>query len=157
MAEFVKIEGLDELAAALRELPGKVARAGLRASVYAGARVIQEEARLRAPVYTGPVSEGHPPPGTLKRSIIMKQIREESGDQAQVFYVLVRYGKKYQKQGKSGNLSQDAFYWRFVEFGTARQPARPFLRPAFEAKKMEAVQAIQDKLLERIEEAAGGD
>ena len=52
-----------------------------------------------------------------------------------------------------GNLSQDAWYWRFVEFGTVKMPARPFLRPAFEGKKREAVQAIKTRLSERIEQA----
>ena len=154
MVDSVKIDGLRELAAALRALPDKLAKNGLRAGVYAGAKVIQDEAKLRAPVYTGPVEQGHPPPGTLKRAIIMKQIREESGQRHQVFFVTVRSGKKYQKQGKKGNLSQDAFYWRWVEFGSTKMAARPFLRPAFEAKKEAAVEAIKNKLAERVEEAA---
>ena len=49
------------------------------------------------------------------------------------------------------NLSQDAWYWRFVEFGTRKMRARPFLRPALEAKRREAVQAMKDRLSERIE------
>lgn len=154
MASEMKVEGLSELVEKMRELPKNIARNALRAGVYAGAKVVQEDAKRRAPVYTGPISAGHPPAGTLKRSIIMKQIREESGPQQQVFYVMVRYGKKYRKQGKKGNLSQDAYYWRFVEFGTASQPAHPFMRPAFESTKMQAVEAIAAKLGERIEEAA---
>ena len=27
------------------------------------------------------------------------------------------------------------YYWRFVEFGTSKMPARPFLRPAFEGSR----------------------
>lgn len=154
MAENVRIDGLKELQDALKKLPEKIARNGLRTAVYAGAKTIRDEAKVRAPVYTGPVSEGHPPPGTLARSIIMKQIPEESGMYRQTFYVTVRQGKKYRKQGKKGNLSQDAFYWRFVELGTAKMSAHPFIRPAFESKKMEAVEAIKTRLAERIEEEA---
>ena len=47
-------------------------------------------------------------------------------------------------------MSQDAFYARFVEFGTVKMAARPFLRPAFEAKKGEAVDAIKVYLERRI-------
>ncbi|MEO6147018.1 MAG: HK97-gp10 family putative phage morphogenesis protein [Sulfuriferula sp.] len=154
MAETVHVTGLRELQAALKELPDRIAKNALRASVYAGAVVIKDEAKQRAPNYTGPVSQGHPPPGTLKRSIIMKQIPEKSGQYFQTFYVLVRHGKKYQKQGKKGNLSQDAFYWRFIEFGTAKMAAQPFMRPAFEARKQAALDAIQKKLLQRIDEEA---
>lgn len=150
----VKVDGLKELRDRLRQLPDKVGKNCLRVSAYAGAKIVRDEARTKAPVYTGSVSEGHPPPGTLKRAIIMKQIPEASGPLKQTFYVTVRKGKKYRKQGKSGNLSQDAYYWTFVEFGTARMTARPFLRPAFEAVKMRAVEAIKARLAERIEQEA---
>lgn len=149
--ETVKVEGLAELGKALRDLPDRVARNGLRASVYAGAKVVRDEARARAPKADQPLGPNQPPPGTLRRSVIMKHIRELSSLTRQTFFVTVRHGKKYRKQGKKGNLSQDAWYWRFVEFGTRKMPARPFLRPALQAKRREAVQAMKDRLSERIE------
>mgnify|MGYP000008431021 CR=1 FL=1 len=149
--ESVQIKGLDALAKALKELPDRVAKNGLRAAVYAGAKVIRDEAKLQAPVATGDLGPNQPPPGTLKRSVILKQIPELSKKNKQTFFVTVRHGKKYRKQGKKGNLSQDAWYWRFVEFGTRKMRARPFLRPALEAKRRDAVQAMKDRLTERIE------
>lgn len=181
----IKIDGLAALNKALSELPERVAKNGLRAAVAAGARVIRDEAKTLAPRWTGPVSKGHPPAGTLQRSIIIKQIPEQSDYYKQVYYVAVRHGKKYAKQGKKGALSQDAFYWSWVEFGHysappgkhgygSRQklmrsvaggsgnvagsmfvPAQPFLRPAFTARRDMAVAAIKDKLAARIEQAAG--
>jgi HK97 gp10 family phage protein len=148
--ETVKVEGLAELGKALRELPGRVARNGLRASVYAGAKVVRDEARAQAPKAAQSLGANQPPPGTLKRSVIMKHIPELSGLTRQTFFVTVRHGKKYRKQGKKGNLSQDAWYWRFVEFGTRKMSARPFLRPALEAKRREAVQAIKERLQQRV-------
>jgi hypothetical protein len=92
----------------------------------------------------------------------------------------VRKGKKYQKQGKGGKLSQDAFYASWVEFGHYYAPPgkhgfatrkkamnavsldgggvtgarfvmpQPFMRPAFESKKQSAVKAIKDYLATRI-------
>ena len=153
-AETVRIEGLAELNRALRELPQRIANRGLRTAVYAGAKVIRDEARHRAPKAAQSLGIKQPPAGTLKRSVIMKHIRELSGGGRQTFYVLVRQGKKYRNQGKRGNLSQDAWYWRFVEFGTVKMSARPFLRPAFDMKKNDALTAIKTKLAERIEQAA---
>lgn len=150
MAEIQTITGLKELQMALKDLPNNIAKNVLRGSVNAGASVIKKEAAARAPVYTGSVSQGHPPPGTLKRSVYQKAIKELSNLTKQTFFVGVRKGKKYQKQGKKGNLSQDAFYARFVEFGTSKMPARPFMRPAFEAKKSAAVEAIKAYLTDRI-------
>lgn len=148
-AVSVRIEGLAELARALKELPQRIARNDLQAATMAGAAVIREDARIKAPVYTGPVAEGHPPPGTLRKAIIAKGIGELSTPTSRVVYVLVRHGKAFQHVGKKG-INRDAFYWRFVEFGTRKMSARPFMRPAFEAKKLEAIEAIKTKLAERI-------
>ena len=154
MADSQNIAGLKELQSALKELPDRIAKNVLRGSVGAGAAVIKKETVSRAPEYTGPVSKGHPPPGTLKRAVYQKQIRELSSLFKQTFYVGVRRGKEFQKQGKKGNLSQDAYYASMVEFGTSKMAARPFMRPAFEAKKEAAVTAIRDYLAKRIPEEA---
>ena len=55
-------------------------------------------------------------------------------------------------QGKKGNRSQDAYYCRWVEFGTVKMSARPFMRPAFETQKEAAVQEIARVLAERIKQ-----
>jgi HK97 gp10 family phage protein len=143
----VNVTGLKELQEALKQLPVNIGKNVLRGATRAGAAVIRVEAKNKAPVYTGPMAKGHPPPGTLKRSVYQKQIRELSSAVQQTFYVGVRIGKD-RKDNKGRSL--DAYYWRFVEFGTAKMPARPFMRPAFEAKKMEALYAIKNYMAERI-------
>lgn len=150
----VKLEGFAELAAALRELPERVARNGLRAAVNAGATVIKKEAMARAPEDTG----------ALRANMYQKQRREESGPMVQTFYVGVRSGvAKYAKSaanrragtaGKPYRNAGSTFYWRFLEFGTSKLPARPFMRPAFELRKNDAVEAIGKKLDERIQKHA---
>jgi HK97 gp10 family phage protein len=55
----------------------------------------------------------------------------------------VRVGGRY--------IRGDAFYWPFVEFGTAKVRARPFLRPAFEARKERAVEASIKVFRERVQ------
>lgn len=154
MAELQHVAGLKELQAALKELPQRIGKNVLRGAVAAGAAVIRKEAQVHAPVYTGSVTKGHPPPGTLKRSIVQKQIQEQSSLFRQVFYVSVRQGKKYRTQGKKGDLSQDAYYAARVEWGTVKMSARPFMRPAWEAKKEAAMQALKDYLAKRIPEEA---
>lgn len=137
MAEIQSVTGLKELQKALAELPQGIARNVLRGAVNAGATVIKAEAKVRAPALTG----------ILKRSLYQKQIREKSNLLLQTFFVGVRQGRS-SKKTKKGVL--DAFYARFVEFGTSKMPAHPFMRPAFEAKKEAAVQAIKDYLTKRI-------
>ena len=135
----VRVTGMKELAAKLQSFGPKLARNGLRAAVSAGAEVIRKDVQARAPEDTG----------VLRRAVYKKQIREESNNTKQTFYLGVRSGKKYQKK------KQDAFYWRFLEFGTKHIAARPFVRSAFESKKNEAVERMKEKLAERIKKIAG--
>lgn len=47
-------------------------------------------------------------------------------------------------RGLSGFVEiRDAYYWRFVESGTVRMPARPFVRPAREAESLAFAQRIK--------------
>jgi HK97 gp10 family phage protein len=134
----LRVDGLSDLQEKLRQLGPRLSRNGLRSAVNAGAQVIRREVKARAPSDTG----------TMQRAIYVKQIREKSSDVQQTFFVGVRSGKRFQKKGL------DAYYWRYVEFGTRKMAARPFIRPAFEAKKSAAVEAIKAKLAERIEKLA---
>lgn len=154
MMDKVEIEGMQELQAKLLELPKRLAKNAVRAATGAAAAVIRNEIKLRAPVYTGAVSDGHPPPGTLKRAVVSKYITELSNDFEAVFKVTVRKGKRFTKQGKKQNLSQDAYYAMWVELGTAKMAARPFFRPGYEAKKQEALDALIQKLRDRLEQEA---
>ena len=139
--QTVQLTGFTELAAALRELPQRVAKNALRSAVNAGATEIRKQVRLNAPVDTG----------LLKKNIFQKQIREASGPTKQTFAVGVRQGNARNKDGSKKELP---YYWRFIEFGTSKLPAKPFVRPAFEAKKEDAVEAIKNKLDERIQKYA---
>lgn len=151
--ELQHITGLKELSAALKELPQRIARNVLRQSVARGAAVIRDEAKTRAPVSEA-ARPGGPVPGTLRRAIVVRHDARRSNALSQTYVVTVRQGKKYRNQGKKGNRSQDAYYWRWVEFGTVKMRARPFLRPAFETKKQEAVRAITEYLAQRIAQEA---
>lgn len=113
----VKVDGAAEVRRALLALPDRLATNSLGAAVNAGAAIIRTQARANAPEWTGEVQRGHPPPGTLRRSIVTVYARERSTYYRKTYLVVVRRGKRYRGQGKGGNLSQDAYYWRWVEFG----------------------------------------
>ena len=63
----------------------------------------------------------------------------------------MRSGKRQQavKRGKNV-LNLDAYYGAFVEFGTSKMAARPFMRPAFETRRDYAIEAMRAYLAERI-------
>jgi len=129
-----------------------------RSAVMAGARVIAKEAKTRAPVLSSPTPQRKP--GTLKKNIRAKAIRsKQPGQWEAVVGVRTLSAKKLTafkaQTGKSGQTNpDDPFYWRFVEFGTVKMAARPFLRPAFEARKQAAADKIKAQLAPRIEQEA---
>ena len=147
----VDIQGLAELQKRLLEVPAIMNKKALKAGVYAAAKVIRDEARKNAPKFTptedSPIGKDHPPPGTLKRSIIFRSIEEASDSFRRVFKVTVRKGTRKMRGGKQTN-KYDAYYAHLVEheYGNSRSRAKPFLRPAFEAKKNEAVDAFIARL-----------
>jgi len=49
---------------------------------------------------------------------------------ARVPYTNNAQNRRAGRVGKTYQIDLSVFYWRFLEFGTSRQPATPFLRPA---------------------------
>lgn len=125
----MEVSGLRELADKLRDMGPDLARNALRAGVGQAARIIRDQAKATNPDDTG----------ATDRALYAKLIKEKSGDHQATYYVGVR------SRGK-----KSAWYWRLVEFGTAKMRARPFLRPAFESKKNEAVEIIAKRIAARI-------
>lgn len=138
-----KVTGLAELKRTLAALPDAVQTRVVKGMVASGASVIRQEAVLRAPVSTGPISEGHPPPGTLKQAIYQARFTANCTPSHEVWMVNVHRGKRFQAHQRGGQtVNLDAFYASWVEYGTVKMSAKPFMRPAFEAKKQAAVEAM---------------
>lgn len=127
MAEF-KVHGLDELYRKFERIPDDLLRREiLKDSVAAMSGIVKNEMVARAPVRRF-TAKGKEPPGFLKKNIT--DVRQR-----------VRRDIEARKVG----VRKRAYYWRFLEFGTARMAARPFIRPAVEAKAVQAVGAFKDR------------
>lgn len=174
MADVViKLSGFEEAARLLRALPPEVEREALNTSLRAGARVIAKEAKARAPVRAAPGGFGlfvgklklFTPTTTRKREAAIKagkkvKPREQSGAGRLPGYLRAQIGVKTvpksdaQATGHVVVTVGKAFYGMFAEFGTRHQPARPWLRQAFDATAPPALQAIAKNLAGGIERAA---
>ena len=61
------------------------------------------------------------------------------------------------KKKRSTKAVYDApYYWWFVEFGTSKHPAAPFMRPAWDGGLPQIEQAVTDKLAQGIDTAITG-
>lgn len=166
MSDEISVQGLQELREALtRDLPEALQGKALQSTLTIAARPIIADARARVPIRTG----------RLKRAIYAFRDRKSTPTR-EARLISVRTGKKASKSNK------DAFYWKWIEFGhrfasaktgtlqeigkdgvgrgkgyageTKFYPAHPFLRPAFEAKKLAALEIFRLELSAQIEKAA---
>jgi len=172
MAEF-EGKGLRELQAAMNKLSGDMANKIARQATAAGARIVRDDARRRAPKLTG----------ALRKGIVMK--REKNTQLTEEFYVTIstREMKKYVEKSRDarrelfgpaapqvvgGKLKTpkkligleesyeswgDLYYGRFFEFGTVKMPARPFLGPALAENIGPATEAMKKRLAARLKKA----
>jgi HK97 gp10 family phage protein len=172
MEVTVRIDGLRELNEALKQLPREVSEKLLDTAVGRGASVVRDEARRRAPIAVDAHFRARgrkTPPGVLRKAVLRARAREVATFFSRTWVVGVRHGKRFQKK------DQDAFYWWWVENGHkivprhgraggtlrsrrvgshGRVPAYPFLRPAFDARKFDAVEAMRRYLADTIPKAA---
>jgi HK97 gp10 family phage protein len=147
----MRLEGLSDLLAKLKALPAEIGSKGggpLRMALFTATKLVRDDAQSRAPVDTG----------RLQRNVIAFRDRDpRSSGLTEQYGITYRRGKKGRDRKAyhtSARGEKDAFYGRFVEFGTSKSPAQPFLRPAFEAKKREAAELFRTKLAAAIAAAA---
>jgi len=157
MKTTIQMTGLRELGLAMKELDARLQKKVGRNAVAAGARIIQKQAKQNAPVLKEPAPNRKP--GTIKKQIRTKAERRKDGTfEARVWVKGIGKKKVNEFKAATGRKSSenpdDPWYWWLVEFGTARTPAQPFMRPAFEAKKVEAARKIQSNLSDRLEKEA---
>lgn len=133
-----QIRGFDDLAAKLRAIAPALRRRVLRNALAAGARLVRDDARRAAPVLVNPAQVPYRTPGLVRSQIVVRTSKEarRKGDVGVFVNVRPAKGAKY-RNGAQVRASQrgarsknDPFYWRFLEFGTRKMAARPFLKPA---------------------------
>jgi len=168
----------------LQALPKAIRERAVKGAVATAASVVRKDAIARAPLWTGEVQEGHPPPGTLKKAIYQTRMVDECTPTLEVWKVdahkgkaVRNVGKKTSKFGPTQGVNKDAFYAAWVEYGhftrtpkgpgkrKTRQlagiaagtvrwvPPHPFMRPAFETKKTEALNAMAEYLHNEMQAA----
>ncbi len=134
--------------AMLSALPEKIEKNIMRGALRAGAKVIMDEAKRNVPIKSGD---------------LRKSLRLSTNSKKGVVTATVKAGSK------------KAYYWRFVEFGTAAHVihakkdgalvfggifsklalhhgarAKPFMRPALDTQANVAIQAVGDTIKKRL-------
>lgn len=145
-----KIRGMADLSANMKSLSKDVQTKIAHRSTVSGARPVRAEAKAN-------VKRNHSiDTGSLLAAIIMKRLAKKETKLTSETIVTVRGRARKATKGKknkSRGVAAVAPYGRFIEFGTVKMSPRPFLKPAFESKKTEAVAKMRETLDRGIAEA----
>lgn len=128
MSVDFRIEGLEHLESQFDRLAETSKKKVMMKALNAGIAPIKKEAKANAPVDKG----------VLKSSIRSKQM-------------------KYTEKPAVGiYVAAKGFYWYFVENGTSKMAAAPFLRPAADSKHEEGVERFKEKWKAEIDKVLIG-
>jgi HK97 gp10 family phage protein len=135
--------GLMDLSDDLLALSKAENRKVMRDATRAAASVFKDEVVKRAPVRSG----------RLKKNIVVMTQRDRNGNISSGVHIRGTNPRTGNSDNKlKTNDSRNAFYWRFVELGTSKQPAVPFVRPAYDARQEEATKAAFARANQAIDE-----
>lgn len=125
----INIEGAKELEKKLKSFEPKLGRQIVKQALRNGAKVILAAAKANVPVRSG----------ALKKSLKVRAMKKRRHS----YGVMVATSDDWFKG--------EQFYGAFLEFGTSRMAARPFVRPAFDSEKDTAEKIIINDLRQGIE------
>ncbi|MEI1730852.1 HK97-gp10 family putative phage morphogenesis protein [Acinetobacter baumannii] len=131
-----EIQGLEPALRKMRAIGNeKIVKRIVRKAMRKGMNLVRDKARAKVKQLDDP--------STPQK--IWKEIVVQSGRSRNKNYLVMRVGvrggarvpytnnaqnRRAGRVGKTYQIDLSVFYWRFLEFGTSRQPATPFLRPA---------------------------
>jgi HK97 gp10 family phage protein len=118
----LELDGIENLITEVEKLGAKGSRIENKALREAG-EVMKEAIKQEAPRKTG----------TLKKSIEVSRVKTKDGAK----YVEVGPGK-------------EGWYGKFLEFGTIKMKAKPFMAPGYEKSKEKAMEKIEDELIKGL-------
>ena len=118
----MELDGMDSLIRRIEEMGKAGVRVENKALKKAG-ELIVEEAKSNVKVRTE----------KLKKGLKVSGVRKKNGN-------------KFVLAGIQKGDNSKIFYGKFLEFGTSKMKAQPFMGPAYECKKNEAKEVIKDEL-----------
>ena len=149
--ETVRVEGLNGVLDALRSLPGEIVSKNggpVKLALKKAAEVLRDEARGNVRrIVSEPNAAGlDESTGLLEKNIVATRGKPPQGKNGERYLVRIRRKRYEEKEGKPVVTPQVG---RLLEYGTDTRQPMPWLRPAFDAKKGEALRVFVDEMQKR--------
>lgn len=144
----------------LQTLAPKLEKKYLNSALNVGAKIVQLAAQARARAFDDPKT----PMMVWKEIVIRTNPTLGRQNQGVALSVGVLGGaakqglkgknnaRKIRAKGKTYITPGNVYYWRFLEFGTSKMKAQPFMRPALESNVESASSATTDQLSKAIDD-----
>ena len=147
----VKLEGLNGVLETLKQLPSElVSRNGgpVRSALRKGALVIFNQAKSNLELATRSNDpEKNYSTGLLLQNLVTSRGKPPPGVRGEMYLVRVRR-KAYPRKGRSVSTIKAG---SLLEYGSVKQAAEPWLRPAASARAEEAMRTIESELVKGID------
>lgn len=122
----------------------------VRAALRKGAVVIFKAARQNLQTAVMSAAEGDKvSTGLLLKNLVVTRGKEPTGTRGERYLVRVRR-KSYNRKGAAVTTLKTA---QILEYGSSKQPAEPWLRPAFNATAERAITTVETELVKAIDRA----
>jgi HK97 gp10 family phage protein len=140
MSDLVEmnVQGLDALQDQLLELGAELALKTLAQAARKAFAPVLEAAKSGVPIWSG----------ALRDAIKLTVKKPAEGDAVVVVGLYVGKDAGY----KTGELPPER-RWHFIELGTSKYAAHPFLRPALDGQASEVLDALKEEIAAAIERA----
>jgi HK97 gp10 family phage protein len=137
--------GVPELQAKLNALTAKMQKKTLRTAMKAAGKRVLEEAKAKVPI-------------AAVASLSDKQIEQgkfpgQLHDSLKIVTSARKFRVSVRVQTDEGWFKGDAFYGGFVELGTSKMVAKPYLRPALNENKDRCIAIIRDEIRTLLDES----
>lgn len=160
----VKLTGLGPALDRLKKLPYDLQKKSLRSAMRKGMNIVKKSAQQAARPLDDPKTSRQ----VWKEIVVRNSARLGKQHGGIAMQVGVKGGAKQyidssknRKQGRVGESYEGpgkVFYWRFLEFGTSKMRARPFMRPALANnvdKVISTIASALNKYLDKLNVPAG--
>lgn len=139
----IGVRGTREIEALLKQLPERLAKSVVQGALRTGGTVIAKRAKANLDAV-----------GAVDTGLLRKSIGVRAGKGSAQVGILSGSATLTRKGRKKAEKAVPTKYAKFTEFGSRKQPARPFLRPALDEGAIEAIRKIGEVMGRGVEREA---